>query len=427
MQSTPTMLTASFDREVRLRTEALGQGSVDPIEAWYPEGAIATFSAVPAAHWMFNEWVGIGDGSYSGTNNPASAVMTSPITEQAQFEVVSYPVTMTCTEGGTILPPTGMYPGGFELTIQARPDDAHEFAGWFGEGPGSYTGPDSVATTTPFGPVQQHAVFELKQPGYEFRISSSETDPMENSAMPTGTWRPLYLWAVCGERGISAVEAETSTSFEGTGFQVMNGVLNAGSGNHLLLAVPGCPIGSEINFLLGYWYVLDEGGTMCLVPASESGEIAVVDCEVPVPFLWSDPYVIGFTSAGGEPCVSGLNYCGPESSDPDDDGIDEPPTAATELDLPASTRLLGPRPNPFDREVSIAFELARACDVSIVVYDVQGRRVRELVEDELNVGSHSIHWNGRDSGGQQVRNGIYFIRFVAGDVSQSKRVVLLER
>lgn len=63
-----------------------GGGTVTSGSGWYNSGSSVTLTAVPNKDYRFISWSGSGTGSYSGTNNPASIVMTSPITETANFQ-----------------------------------------------------------------------------------------------------------------------------------------------------------------------------------------------------------------------------------------------------------------------------------------------------------------------------------------------------
>ena len=67
-----------------------------------------------------------------------------------------------------------------------------------------------------------------------------------------------------------------------------------------------------------------------------------------------------------------------------------------------------------------------AATVTLVVYDLLGRRVRTLVDEEhLNPGPHALSWNGRDDQGQRVGAGIYFLKLSTGDRARALRMTLL--
>ncbi len=146
--------------------------------------------------------------------------------------------------------------------------------------------------------------------GYAFSVSADSANPFVDTAPPSNGIRNLYLWATCAENGLSALEAAATGSLQVDAFHPLHGVVNAGHATTLLLAVPDCPQGPDVHFLLGKWVVQDTGGTLCLGPADESGTIACVDC-APNPSVWDDPKVVGFASSG-TPCETGDDDCGRE-------------------------------------------------------------------------------------------------------------------
>lgn len=98
------------------------------------------------------------------------------------------------------------------------------------------------------------------------------------------------------------------------------------------------------------------------------------------------------------------------------------PTAADEIaeELPQSIRLIGNYPNPFNASTTIRFELDRATNVSLKVYDVTGREAITLVNENRIAGSYSVTWDA-----QSVASGVYFAVLQAGDVRQTMKMMLL--
>jgi photosystem II stability/assembly factor-like uncharacterized protein len=78
-------------------------------------------------------------------------------------------------------------------------------------------------------------------------------------------------------------------------------------------------------------------------------------------------------------------------------------------------------PNPFRTSTAIGFTLARAGRVRLDVYDVAGRRVRQLVRGERPAGRHDVPWDGRDDAGRSVRAGSYRYRLELADGSSLVR------
>lgn len=83
-------------------------------------------------------------------------------------------------------------------------------------------------------------------------------------------------------------------------------------------------------------------------------------------------------------------------------------------------------PNPFNPTTTIRFELPRAGDVTVEVYDLTGRLVNVLADGEYPVGEHEVVWTGRDAGGNEVASGVYFYSMQAADYSGRRKMVLLK-
>jgi flagellar hook assembly protein FlgD len=95
--------------------------------------------------------------------------------------------------------------------------------------------------------------------------------------------------------------------------------------------------------------------------------------------------------------------------------------------FPPEYRLHPNVPNPFNPSTSIRYEVpAGGGWVSIIVYDVEGRRVRTLVDGLQPGGTQSVSWDGRDSAGRRVASGIYFYRMTAENFQHTRKMALLE-
>ncbi|MEA3391869.1 MAG: T9SS type A sorting domain-containing protein, partial [Candidatus Marinimicrobia bacterium] len=84
-------------------------------------------------------------------------------------------------------------------------------------------------------------------------------------------------------------------------------------------------------------------------------------------------------------------------------------------------------PNPFNPVTTINFDLPNITDVSLVIYDITGRKVRTLVSNSnIDAGYKKIVWNGRDDFGNGVATGMYIYRLVAGDFVDVKKMTFLK-
>jgi hypothetical protein len=83
-------------------------------------------------------------------------------------------------------------------------------------------------------------------------------------------------------------------------------------------------------------------------------------------------------------------------------------------------------PNPFNPSTTISYAIPNESKVTVEVFDVLGRKVKTLVDEEQPAGSYHVVWDGENSQGQEVGTGIYFYRLTAGDVNRTKKMVLLK-
>ena len=83
-------------------------------------------------------------------------------------------------------------------------------------------------------------------------------------------------------------------------------------------------------------------------------------------------------------------------------------------------------PNPFNPITTISFELDRNGPASIEIFDIAGRRVKTLLNQDLGAGNHHVMWNGRDDAGRTVASGVYVYRLKTANMELSRRMVLLK-
>jgi Tol biopolymer transport system component len=93
--------------------------------------------------------------------------------------------------------------------------------------------------------------------------------------------------------------------------------------------------------------------------------------------------------------------------------------------LPAAFALHPAEPNPASSSTRIRFDLPRAANVRLEIFDLQGRRVAQLVSGFLPAGYHVSEWSGATASGRPVGPGVYLCRFAAGDFHGRQKVVVL--
>ncbi|MGB9134840.1 MAG: hypothetical protein WCC63_04570, partial [Candidatus Bathyarchaeia archaeon] len=158
----PKTATANWKTQYYL-TMSTNFGAVSPGDGWHDAGSTFSISATPPStvsgeRYVWNGWTGTGSGSYSGTNNPASVTMNSPINEVASW-THQYRLSMT-TNYGTTTPSVGeyWYNVGVVVEISAAPPstvsgERYLWNGWTGTGTGSYSGSNNPASVTMSVPI----------------------------------------------------------------------------------------------------------------------------------------------------------------------------------------------------------------------------------------------------------------------------------
>lgn len=103
-------------------------------------------------------------------------------------------------------------------------------------------------------------------------------------------------------------------------------------------------------------------------------------------------------------------------------GVDDPNTA-----LPSEYRLEQNYPNPFNPSTTIEFALPRAANVTLTIFNLLGREVTRLADDQrFLAGTHRIVWDGLDQSGNQTASGVYFYRLTAGDFTEQRKMILVK-
>jgi hypothetical protein len=98
-------------------------------------------------------------------------------------------------------------------------------------------------------------------------------------------------------------------------------------------------------------------------------------------------------------------------------------------DLPTVTPLRNhlspPAPNPSNDGAALHFEIAQQGPVTLRVFDIQGRLVREVLNEDLEPGVYARTWDGTNDRGQRVATGIYFVLLRAKDAHHARRLLIL--
>ncbi len=99
--------------------------------------------------------------------------------------------------------------------------------------------------------------------------------------------------------------------------------------------------------------------------------------------------------------------------------------------IPIISTLLPNYPNPFNPETWIPYQLAKAADVSLTIYNVQGVVVRQLALGHKHAGYYigrdrAAYWDGRNVVGEKVAAGVYFYMLKTDDFSATRKLLIVK-
>ena len=98
-----------------------------------------------------------------------------------------------------------------------------------------------------------------------------------------------------------------------------------------------------------------------------------------------------------------------------------PFSLSREFIIPTEFSLSAAYPNPFNPVTNLKFGLPVDSKVSIQIYNLQGKVVSTLLNDNMQAGYHSVVWNADEFG-----SGIYFVQMIAGDYIHTQKIMLVK-
>jgi len=92
---------------------------------------------------------------------------------------------------------------------------------------------------------------------------------------------------------------------------------------------------------------------------------------------------------------------------------------------PHQFKIYGNSPNPFNPFTTIRYHIASPGHATLIVYNLLGREIRNLLKQRLAQGEHQVIWDGKDNHGVPVPSGIYFIQLNTEFHVQSHKMALV--
>ncbi|MBN2088440.1 T9SS type A sorting domain-containing protein [candidate division KSB1 bacterium] len=94
--------------------------------------------------------------------------------------------------------------------------------------------------------------------------------------------------------------------------------------------------------------------------------------------------------------------------------------------VPLKTEISANYPNPFNPTTSLRYDIAKDTQVSLVIYNMLGQKIKTLVDAPKAAGSYQINWDGTNDAGQKVTTGIYFYTFKADGFQKTNKMLLVK-
>jgi streptogramin lyase len=100
------------------------------------------------------------------------------------------------------------------------------------------------------------------------------------------------------------------------------------------------------------------------------------------------------------------------------------PVSVSEKGQPKKEFNLSVFPNPAGEKADISFKVEQEGFVRLSVYDITGKKVKEIFNNTPGKGNHTVSWDLTDQSGKRVVSGIYFVRYIAGGSAESAKIIV---
>ena len=94
--------------------------------------------------------------------------------------------------------------------------------------------------------------------------------------------------------------------------------------------------------------------------------------------------------------------------------------------LPQNFTLDQNYPNPFNPSTTILYNLSSDGFISFEIFNLNGKKIRTVVNEFQNSGPKKVVWNGDNNEGQKVSAGVYLYSLITGDIQRTKKMLLVK-
>lgn len=266
------------------------------------------------------------------------------------------------------------------------------------------------------------------------RSTTTVTNLVDGFETETGFWDYQGGWGITDRFG----------AFNGSNaIQVNPGAAYLNNMDATMTFMPGFDLTAVDNATLKFWtrYATEANKDMCYIEASgDSLNWTKLDSLTGIAFsTWSQREVglIDFIQAGFEKVWIRFHFISDDETTflgvliDDIEIYPEGPTDIAQDEsnkpIPSEWEMSQNYPNPFNLNTKIEYSVPEPGEVKIIIYNINGEAVRNLLNAHINVGSHFINWDGRDNNGNIVGSGIYLYQIqTEGSFSAIKKMILLK-
>lgn len=335
----------------------------------------------------------------------------------------------------------------FWISISAIYDTPPDSCEWGWKSRQHYFNDDAVSIYEPLapdvddryrsgGPVRYlwDMAFELftNEPGYEYDFGDAPEPDFATVFADNGAHHIINPGVFLGYRIDADADGQPEENAQGDD---MDGVYDE-DGVSLITALVAnqtakVQVRASIAGLLNAWIDFDSNGDwdgpeeQIFTDAPLTPGVNVLDFHVPAVVVSDSNYARFRFSTLSPRSFTGLAIDG-EVEDYRMTVIETAVPVDGENGLPRSFALRQNYPNPFNPSTMIEYDLPRAENVKLIIFDILGRQVRTLVDDKQIPGSYKLRWDGLDDRGYRAASGVYIYYIQAGSFRQAKKLLLLK-
>jgi hypothetical protein len=106
--------------------------------------------------------------------------------------------------------------------------------------------------------------------------------------------------------------------------------------------------------------------------------------------------------------------------------VDYPLSINNIVDTPKQFYLSTNYPNPFNGKTTFSYMLLKESFISVAIYDVLGKKIRDIVECNMQAGKYISSWDGKDNNGKEVGTGQYYLKLNVGKSIETKKMMFIK-